>query len=115
MKNKTGVKSIAVSLISILIVLSSCSAESKRPIANYKECVEAGNVILRSMPPQCVTRDGERFMATDEDKGTKRERKNYCQNLCGDGSCQVLVCQAVGCPCAESPDACPADCKENSE
>jgi len=118
MKNKSGPKSIAsiaFSLVSILTLLSSCSAESKKPISSYKQCVEAGNVILRSLPPQCVTRDGERFVATADEKDSRQERKRYCQDMCGDGSCQVIVCKAVGCPCPESPSTCPADCKESRE
>lgn len=33
-----------------------------------------------------------------------------CENLCGDGICQEIVCLATGCPCAESADSCPQDC-----
>lgn len=33
-----------------------------------------------------------------------------CKDLCGDGQCQQIVCMAVGCPCAETPDSCPSDC-----
>ena len=115
MKNKPRLQSIVISLVFVIISLTSCAAESKKSVATYEECVEAGNVILRSMPPQCVTRDGKRFVASDKDRSTRRERKKYCQNMCGDGSCQVLVCQAVGCPCPESPSTCPADCKESGE
>lgn len=35
-----------------------------------------------------------------------------CDDRCGDGVCQEIVCMAVGCPCAETPDNCPEDCKE---
>ena len=38
-----------------------------------------------------------------------RERK--CKNLCGDDQCQEVVCQAIGCPCAETTSTCPQDCK----
>lgn len=38
-----------------------------------------------------------------------RERK--CKNLCGDNQCQEVVCQAIGCPCAETKATCPQDCK----
>lgn len=38
-----------------------------------------------------------------------RERK--CKNLCGDNQCQEVVCQAIGCPCAETTSTCPQDCK----
>jgi uncharacterized membrane protein YkoI len=35
-----------------------------------------------------------------------------CKNLCGDGICQEIVCMAIGCPCPETPQSCPQDCKE---
>ena len=34
-----------------------------------------------------------------------------CKNECGNGSCEEIVCQAVGCPCSESQQSCPQDCK----
>ncbi len=34
-----------------------------------------------------------------------------CVGLCGDGICQVIVCMAIGCPCAESRGSCPQDCR----
>ena len=34
-----------------------------------------------------------------------------CKNLCGDGICQEIVCMAIGCPCPETPENCPQDCK----
>ena len=38
-----------------------------------------------------------------------------CQNLCGDGICQEIVCMAIGCPCPETPENCPQDCKQLRE
>ncbi len=38
-----------------------------------------------------------------------------CKDLCGDGTCQEIVCMAIGCPCAESPERCPSDCKREAE
>lgn len=34
----------------------------------------------------------------------------FCKDLCGDGICQEIVCEAIGCPCAETPETCPQDC-----
>jgi len=34
----------------------------------------------------------------------------FCKDLCGDGICQEIVCLAIGCPCAETPETCPRDC-----
>lgn len=33
-----------------------------------------------------------------------------CENKCGDGICQEIVCLGTGCPCAETFDSCPEDC-----
>jgi hypothetical protein len=33
-----------------------------------------------------------------------------CKNLCGDGTCQEIVCLAIGCPCSETSESCPQDC-----
>jgi hypothetical protein len=38
-----------------------------------------------------------------------------CKDLCGDGICQEVVCLAIGCPCAETPQSCPQDCKVSQE
>lgn len=35
---------------------------------------------------------------------------SHCKDLCGDGECQEIVCEAIGCPCAETPINCPTDC-----
>ncbi|MBU1177249.1 MAG: hypothetical protein V1901_00680 [Patescibacteria group bacterium] len=35
-----------------------------------------------------------------------------CINQCGDGQCGEIVCQAIGCPCAETIESCPEDCKK---
>jgi len=35
-----------------------------------------------------------------------------CEDMCGDGTCQEMVCMAEGCPCAETPESCPEDCKQ---
>lgn len=38
-----------------------------------------------------------------------------CRDLCGDGVCQEVVCMAIGCPCAETHQSCPQDCKAPQE
>lgn len=39
--------------------------------------------------------------------------EKVCKDMCGDGVCQEIVCMAVGCPCPETPETCPIDCKNN--
>ncbi len=33
-----------------------------------------------------------------------------CTDQCGNGSCEEMVCMAIGCPCAETAESCAADC-----
>lgn len=40
--------------------------------------------------------------------------RQICEDMCGDGICQEIVCQGTGCPCAETPENCPQDCKEKN-
>lgn len=91
-------------------ILACSTAQTK--ITSYDECVAAGNVILRSMPPQCVTRDGKRFVGQSPKPLVTPEAKvEACKDSCGDGECQEVVCLALGCPCAETRESCPQDCK----
>lgn len=34
----------------------------------------------------------------------------FCENKCGDGYCDDVVCQEVDCTCEETPANCPEDC-----
>ncbi|MDF1497059.1 MAG: DUF3828 domain-containing protein [Patescibacteria group bacterium] len=34
-----------------------------------------------------------------------------CIDKCGDGICDEMVCMGEGCPCAETPESCPKDCR----
>jgi hypothetical protein len=81
-----------------------------KPPTNFAECVAAGGAILKSYPGQCVTKDGLRFIDEAQAHAAKAERA--CKDLCGNGTCEEMVCMAIGCPCAESHESCPADCKE---
>lgn len=44
----------------------------------------------------------------------KLDENSICQNTCGNGTCEDIVCQGTGCPCAETVDNCPQDCAETS-
>lgn len=44
-------------------------------------------------------------------EGSADNAPQICKNKCGDGVCQEVVCQAEGCPCAETVDSCEEDCK----
>jgi len=48
-------------------------------------------------------------------EGTSGGTDKICKDMCGDGICQEVVCQAIGCPCAETPETCPEDCTSATE
>jgi uncharacterized protein len=50
------------------------------------------------------TRAGSFVPAKNLNNGTA------CIDACGDGFCDEMVCQAEGCPCAETLESCPEDC-----
>jgi hypothetical protein len=70
----------------------------------FQECVDQGGRVQEISPPVCVSREGIRFV--EQPTG----RVKTCEDRCGDGQCQEIVCMAIGCPCAESPMTCPKDC-----
>ncbi len=66
--------------------------------AGYSWC-ESKNKCLRVWEEEC-----------SDNFGSRKNEKN-CEDKCGDGVCQEIVCQALGCPCAETRENCPQDCK----
>ena len=82
-------------------------------IDSYVECAEAGYEILEpdceGCANQCVTPEGAVFTQKLPPK-EPMEPEPICEDLCGDGRCQEIVCQAEGCPCPETKRSCPVDC-----
>lgn len=83
-------------------------------INSFEECIKAGYPVLESYPRQCKTQDGKTFVeeVTPPKKLPKLER---CKDVCGNGKCEEIVCMAIGCPCPETPESCPEDCKQKAE
>ncbi len=67
---------------------------------------------LQKVPEQA--KKGIENAIENSQKGIEKitEKKPACQNQCGDGVCQEVVCMAVGCPCPETKESCPQDCKK---
>jgi len=62
----------------------------------------------------CIFEDGSECEEWDFYYGKCKKGEKLCKDLCGDGVCQEIVCEATGCPCAENEENCPEDCqKEN--
>jgi hypothetical protein len=89
----------------IVLACTLLPACGKTEITSYDECVAAGHPQLKTYPGQCVMPDGTRFVQAIP------EPPAVCVNQCGNGECQEVVCLGSSCPCAESAQDCPQDCK----
>jgi hypothetical protein len=101
---------IAVCAVFTVLVKSEAQERVTQPgatvVRSYRECVSAGGRVSPELEgAKCVSKDGVLFFERTE----KPERP--CVDKCGDGICQEMVCMALGCPCAESKQSCPKDCK----
>ena len=114
---------INVLIFLLLIFTACCSAVSEggRKVDNifdFESCVAAGYPILKTYPAKCVAPDvGTFIQQLEQGAQINQPRKSdpliykpICKDLCGDGLCAEMVCQAEGCPCAENSDNCPKDC-----
>jgi len=55
------------------------------------------------------------LLITSNQKAEQIQRSNTCKDLCGDGTCQEVVCTGVDCPCPETPTSCSQDCFSEEE
>lgn len=79
------------------------SQELKLP-DSFESCVASGGRVQGERGERCTTVTEQVF------EQSKTATQSACKDLCGDGTCQEIVCMAVGCPCPESATSCPADC-----
>ena len=96
-----------------IIVFSACSQQIEpaptppTKIYNFQQCSMFGGKILKTYPAKCRTQTGETFI-----QDMVPANAVICSDFCGDQTCQEIVCQGSGCPCAESKDRCPEDCSK---
>jgi hypothetical protein len=61
-----------------------------------------------------VPESAERELPTNAADGTPTRAtpapRRACEDKCGNGQCEEIVCMAVGCPCSENPETCSQDC-----
>lgn len=94
--------------------------EFAKSVKSFEECVASGYPIMKTYPPGCVGPDGKVFIdSTAANIGEPMMMPvahavigSLCENKCGDGECAEMVCMAQGCPCPETKESCPQDCKE---
>lgn len=60
----------------------------------------------------CETTLGEDETVCPQDCNASAVPLPTCEDKCGDGTCQEVVCEAMGCPCAETATNCPQDCAQ---
>lgn len=118
--------------------LALADAPGAPDIGSYEPCVKAGNSSVISLSTSCRTDAGQLLVADAGTLGAQATKlpeiespaagiegelqqpssdgnsgpRRFCKDKCGDGVCQEVVCMAIGCPCAETPASCPADCKK---
>jgi len=111
-----------LSLIKEKTALKEKPQENQTEIANpaslYCEKKEGKSEIRNFSDGQkgfCLFDDGSECEEWDFYSGKCKKGEKICKDLCGDGICQEIVCQAVGCPCAETKENCPKDCQKEAE
>lgn len=116
----TKSKIILIAVIIILLALAGWLGVSLykwwqiiKQIITFDDCAKKYPVI-EGNPQKCQTPDGRTFEKRTFDEYIKKKffpPNAGCTNLCGDEICQEVVCEAIGCPCPETSQTCPADCK----
>lgn len=76
------------------------NGEERYQVRSFQNCIDAGYPVLETYPQQCKTLSGRSFT----------EDIRSCQDNCGNGICEEIVCMAIGCPCSETKESCPQDC-----
>lgn len=84
--------------------------DQQNEVTNFEECVEKTGIVMESYPRQC--RYNDQTFVEEIDEPIAPPEDFACEDMCGDGECQEMVCQADGCPCAEDELICEEDCGE---
>ncbi len=87
---------VAIGVVFVIIIFSSVILLSMADIKVTRK--PPGNSVQSSVTPK-------------ESTGSASSTEASCVNKCGDGICQEIVCQGLTCPCAETTQSCPQDCK----
>lgn len=106
--DRTG-KILAQVITSHTIAITVRKGEITRAITDEKYD-EIKREFLTSGSEETKEKKEESILEQEEFLSDK-EKEIVCENLCGDGICQEIVCMAIGCPCAETTESCPQDCQ----
>ena len=106
---------------SFVLMLIACGGSSESDADGMQtinsavgKCLADGGKVVVNDAGQQVCRDstGREIPVVDSSHSaaTDPDQTPVFEDLCGDGQCQEIVCEAVGCPCAETAQSCPQDC-----
>ncbi len=100
-----------------LVIIAACTPAAQQgvqkvapDVVDFKSCVAAGYPVMKSYPPRCAGKNGKIYT----DDVIRNIEGRACVDNCGNGQCEQIVCQAAGCPCAETPVNCAKDCVDSS-
>ncbi|MFZ5424366.1 MAG: hypothetical protein ACOZAO_01045 [Patescibacteria group bacterium] len=116
--SKFLILSLSFAILLFCVSFLTFNVYTNKKLANvnsYESCISAGYETLLIYPPICTTPDGRTFTDLSAPKVVPPADisdipSDICENLCGDNTCQEIVCLGTGCPCAETVESCPADC-----
>ena len=122
MKNNKYLIRILVLSVLMILLTSGCIKVTKtiqnndQAINSFAECAKLYPV-MESYPRRCRVPNGKLFVEelTPREMEKLKPPVENCKDICGDGICQEVVCDAIGCPCAETASSCPQDCVKNNE
>ena len=91
-------------LLVVLVVIAGCvKQETGQKKAEQEQTETSKEETVEDTAPDAPITDDELEEPTEPGQ-------TVCKNLCGNGICEEIVCQAIGCPCAETAESCPEDC-----
>jgi hypothetical protein len=103
---------VLLSIVGVITVFLYRNQQKIATISNFEECAAAGYEIMESYPARCMTPDKRSF--TQDLPAGRQVIPNPTESqtgfTCGNGICENITCDAIGCPDAESPASCPFDC-----
>lgn len=111
MKKLTFVLTFFIGLSFAVLGFGSFFTKQKiAAISNFEECAAAGYPVMESYPARCMTPDKRAFTQELSEEEKKKLTPPSERIICGNGVCEQITCDAIGCPEAESSESCPEDC-----
>ena len=104
-------KKILFVITVLFTVGTGCIRFTSEPNEPLVELEPSGDYYVNPEPDPVITPEPEQQENEAEPPKTVSPDDPICVDACGNGSCEEIVCLGTGCPCAETPETCPADCR----